>query len=94
MKQLNLNGEWEDVKDIAEREAPVRGHFKVWRSKNNYRRGNFEECCKSCINFRRVCHHHTAYLKCNLQGISRSTSSDIRASYVCNQYESAGKIGR
>ena len=84
MKQLNLDGEWENSEDIQTK--AVQGHFKSWRAKEHYRKGNLENCCKRCIHFDCIGHHNKTYLKCKLQGISMSEASDIRASYVCDLF--------
>ena len=65
----------------------VRGKFKKWRYENNYRKGTKEKCCKNCTYCAGYTYGKRSFYKCNLQGISHCTSSDIAISYVCNNWK-------
>ena len=80
----------EDIPDIPPQDADkeIRGKFKKWKWENLYHRSQMGDiCCKNCNNFVRTGAGNKTFFKCKVMGDSRSTASDIRANFVCKNFE-------
>lgn len=65
----------------------IHGKYKKWKYDNNYRKSEDQEKrCKNCLNLFGFSYHHKNYYKCDVMGCSHSVASDIRLSYVCDQF--------
>ena len=81
----------EDIPDIPI-EAPTGnlGKYQMWKLENKYRKcSNPKERCGNCEHQVTVGGHSRNYHKCNLMGISKSSSTDILLSNVCSRFKIA-----
>lgn len=73
----------EEIPNISPASIKTHGHFKEWKKNNLYHKAQFKEIsCQRCKYF-----SWGRFNKCKLMGISQSTASDIRASYLCMKFE-------
>lgn len=56
--------------------------YQKWKLENNYRKADNGMRCANCVNI-----VGTRFYKCKLLGLSSSSATDIRLSYVCNRFE-------
>jgi hypothetical protein len=72
-----------------EPQRKLTGKYEIYRARHHYREGTKEKCCKTCNHCQRWLPYHgdNQYYKCELQGHSNSTNSDIRLKMVCNNWE-------
>ena len=73
----------DEIPDVPPKES--KGKYAVWKKVNWYRKSDGDKRCANCKYFYRT-YHDKAYFKCELLGQSNSEATDIRASYVCNQF--------
>ena len=74
-----------EIKDISLKKFV--GKYEVFRARYNYRESTNEESCKNCQACRRMEYHDRVYYKCLQQGVSNSSSSDIRLKMVCDLFK-------
>lgn len=68
---------------------PHESKYQRFKRLNNYRKSSdAERRCQNCRHSMQNYFDNRAFLKCDLIGVSRSKATDIRASYICNKYES------
>ena len=75
----------DEIPDVPPKKA--HGKFATWKQENCYRKTRGDKKCENCKYFCRVIGHTRDYFKCALMGASSSEATDIRASYVCNQFK-------
>lgn len=69
--------------EVAEQKSITpRSKYQKWKLENNYRKADNGMRCANCVNI-----VGTRFYKCRLLGISSSSATDIRLSYVCNRFE-------
>lgn len=62
--------------------------YQRWKHENGYRKAeNKNQCCKYCIYLCANMPSTRAYYKCMMLGVSGSSATDVRLSYVCNLFE-------
>ena len=70
-----------------------RGYIQEFKAKNKYRKNDFFWVrCEFCANCVRKFDEYSSnprkvYYKCKNLGLSSSTKTDVRRSYVCNLWE-------
>ena len=72
--------------EILPKKPNPRSKYQDYKQVFNYRKGGID-ICRKCINFRRYEYHNKFYHKCILLGESHSTATDIRVTYVCDNYK-------
>lgn len=77
--------------EITPKKPKPKGRCNAFKIKNNYRKGG-TSTCKDCLHIQRFEYHNKYYHKCELLGFSHSTATDIRLSFVCDQFDNAKKV--
>lgn len=81
----NLFGE--DVALIAPEKRRVLGKYQAYKTRNHYRKTSDKRIrCDKCYHLAGHCRDKN-YYKCRLMGCSYSEASDIRLSYVCDNFK-------
>ena len=83
--QIKLNIDKEIMPQKTE--IKFKSKYQKWKYENNYRKSDCDKSCRNCINC--VCHtgYNRVYYKCELQGLSNCSATDIRLSHICNCYK-------
>lgn len=82
---INLFGEEQSENPVIIKKP--HGHYKTFRAEHWYKKSSDKSRrCQFCINIIQTGYHGRNYYKCKIQGISSCHSSDIRKSYVCDQF--------
>jgi hypothetical protein len=64
--------------------------YQRFKTNFNYRKSGSDMRCGNCKYAQRWEYHNKYYWKCELLGVSRCTATDIRKSYVCDNYTREG----
>lgn len=85
-EQIKLNIDKEIIPKKTE--IKFKSKYQKWKYDANYRKSESNKCCKTCRYCVGFCNFSCTknYYKCNLQGISHSTATDIKLSCVCDYY--------
>ena len=76
-----------EVKENEINSKKIYGKYKGWKNLNNYRKSeDKEKRCKNCLSLCGYEYHNKRYYKCEMMGCSHSEASDIRLSYICDQF--------
>lgn len=83
--QIKLDIDIEIPKRITE--IKFKSKYQKWKYDANYRKSETDKSCKNCMNC--VCHtgYNRVYYKCELQGLTNCSATDIRLSHICNYYK-------
>jgi hypothetical protein len=90
LEQLKLSEEMPEIK--APPKKKYQSKYQKFKAENHYRKGslNPRKMCFFCKNLITLDQHHgRKHHKCTMLGLSSSSATDIRLSYICDQYEEA-----
>jgi hypothetical protein len=67
-------------------QSKSRSFYQRFRGLNKYRKSDSDNRCKNCVHLVRKNYHNKNYYKCEHQGFSSCSASDIRLNHICNLY--------
>ena len=72
--------------EILKQEPKPKSKYQVFRKENDYKKAWDKFNCGNCKHSNHYEYHNKYYWKCSLMGESHSEASDIRKSYVCDNW--------
>jgi hypothetical protein len=72
--------------EIKESEPKLRSKYLLFKKENDYKKAWDKFNCGNCKHSIHYEYHDKWYWKCSLMGVSHSTATDIRKSYVCDKW--------